>query len=155
MEHAERRTIIGVGNIFRQDDGAGIEVARHLLKIGDVHYEIIESTGEGTELLELLKSHKDVIIVDAVSSGQPAGRLHRIDVHAGPLPTDLAFGSSHAFGVAPALELARTMGWLPKRCVLIGIEGKQFGFGGELSSGVESAISRLVRELQRADTEEV
>jgi hydrogenase maturation protease len=147
MPDPERRTVIGIGNIFRQDDGAGIEAARRLRKSANCVYEIIDSTGEGAELLEMLKGRQDVLIVDAVSSGKKPGSIHRFDAHAGPLPSNLTFGSSHAFGVAAALEMARAMGWLPATCELIGIEGKAFGFGSGLSPVVESAISKLVHDL--------
>lgn len=148
MQDDGRQTIIGVGNVFRQDDGAGIEVIKQLRKSVSQRYELVESTGEGGELLEVLKTHRDVVIIDAVSSGGKPGTLHRFDVHTGQLPANLTFGSSHAFGVASAIEMARTMGWLPAKCELIGIEGKSFGFGGELTPAVELAISDLVRHLQ-------
>lgn len=142
-----RRVIVGIGNEFRQDDGAGIAAARKLKSLGITSFRILEQRGEGTELLDLFQETESVVIIDATSSGAVPGTLHRFDLHTTSLPHGLARSSSHSFGVAEAIEMARALGRLPKTCLVYGIEGKSFDYGTELSPEVISAVEQLSREL--------
>ncbi len=142
-----RRAIIGVGNLYRQDDSAGILAARRLLTHDQLSVEIVESSGEGADLLELMRGREEVLIIDAVSSGRKPGFIHRFDIRSQSIPRETLPGSSHAFGVVEALEMARALGTLPSSCKVYGIEGKSFQFGTELSPGVAGAIDQIVDEL--------
>jgi hydrogenase maturation protease len=133
--------IIGVGNPWRRDDGAGIEVAR---RTGGVTFE-----GDGTGLLDAWAGASDVVVVDAASSGAAPGTIRRFDAAAGPLPAQHLRSSSHHFGVADAIELARSLDRLPPRLVVYAIEGEDFGAGPELSEPVARAVDALVAELGR------
>lgn len=139
--------IIGVGNEFRQDDGVGIAVARLLKSRGLPSVTVVEQAGEGTELLDCLHYAESVIIIDATSSGAAPGAVHRFDLHAAALPHGFARSSSHSFGVAEAIEMARTLGRLPATCLVYGIEGKSFDYGNDLSLEVASAVEQVSREL--------
>jgi hydrogenase maturation protease len=61
--------------------------------------------------------------------------------------------STHAFGVAEAIELARALGQLPARFLVYGIAGKNFTAGCELSlaaeKAIDEAIGRVQQELER------
>ena len=144
--------VIGVGNSYRGDDGAGIAVARKLAEQRLPGVRVMEMNGEGTSLVEAWKDAPSVLLVDAVSSGAVPGTIHRFDTQAGPLPTGLEHRSSHSFGVAEAVEVARALGRLPPRLVIYGIEGKNFSPGRDLSAEVEGAVeevaSRLVSEIK-------
>src|SRR6478609_604315 len=101
-EAGDRPRVIGVGNAWRRDDGTGPAVAAALGGI---------STDDPSHLLDLWYGARRVIVVDAARSGAPAGTIHRFDA-AEPLPAGLGH-STHAFGVADAVELARALGRLP------------------------------------------
>ena len=115
--------IIGIGNEFRSDDAVGLVVAQTLQVKRLPSVSIQEATGEGTALLEAWKGSDAVILVDAVTSGAPAGTIHQVDAHTGPVSPELFALSTHAFSVAQAIELARTLGNLPPRLMIYGIEG--------------------------------
>jgi hydrogenase maturation protease len=85
--------------------------------------------------------------VDATRSGTPPGTLHRFDVAAQSLPATLLCYSTHAFGVAEAIELARALGQLPARFIVYGIEGKNFVAGSGLSAEAEKAVDEAVRQI--------
>jgi hydrogenase maturation protease len=88
--------------------------------------------------------------IDAVSSGADPGTVHRFDVSAEPLPTSLRGSTStHALGLADAIELARTLGRLPERVVVYGIEGRSFAAGDPVGAAVTAAVDRVVAELRR------
>jgi hydrogenase maturation protease len=144
--------LIGVGNEFRSDDAAGLITARMLFhRIGD-KTQIIEMSGEGAALIEAWKNMSAVILIDAVSSGAPAGTIHRLDASTQNIPSDFFHYSSHAFGVAKAVELSRELKNLPPRFIIYGIEGKSFHAGTVLSSEVNKAlpviIDLIVKEIE-------
>ena len=115
---------------------------------------VLDCADEPTRLLELWDGLDAVVVVDAVRSGAPAGTVHRVDAGDGPLPRDLGLASTHAMGIADALELGRTIGQAPRRVVVLGIEGTSFGMGQEMTPAVAAALDGLVasvlRELEEA-----
>jgi len=132
---------IGVGNPFRSDDGAGRAVVRRLREEIPADVGVHEETGDGAELLEAWEGADRVILVDAVQSGAPPGTIHRFDARAEKLPSWFSRSSTHAFGVAEAIELARIMEDLPPCLIVYGIEGLDFSAGTELSPEVTAVIS--------------
>ncbi|HUN61847.1 MAG TPA: hydrogenase maturation protease [Candidatus Sulfotelmatobacter sp.] len=144
-----RAMFVGVGNPFRSDDAVGIAVL-HFIRSGipsDV--KVLEETGDGTELLEVCRTADHVILVDAVQSGAPPGTIHRIDASVEKLPSWFSRSSTHAFGVAEAIELARTMQELPASVVIYGIEGLDFSAGTELSPEVAQVLPKVAAQVLR------
>ncbi len=109
--------------------------------------DVLEHEGEPIELIEACEGAREVWIVDAVCSGAPAGTVHRFDAGREPLPAALFGLSTHRLGLADALELARTLGRLPPRVVVFGIEGSQFATGSPISPAVEIAAEGLADSL--------
>jgi hydrogenase maturation protease len=149
-----RTVVIGVGNEFRGDDGAGTVVARLLRKQLPAEILIIEESGEGTSLMDAWRGATSVILVDAVQSGAAPGTIHRFDVSAGPVPKGLLPCSTHAFGVAEAIELARALHELPPQVIVYGVEGGDFsnvdGLAGAVQRAAVEVVKRIVEELQTA-----
>lgn len=145
--------IIGVGNAHRGDDAAGLIVVRRLQEALGDRVLCREENGEGTVLMEAWQAAETVILVDAMHSGAAPGMVQRFDVAAQSLPAKLLCSSTHVFGVAEAIELARALGQLPAHFIVYGIEGKNFAVGSELSTEAERAIAEAVdcvqQELER------
>jgi hydrogenase maturation protease len=148
--------IIGIGNEYRGDDAVGLIVARQLKERLVDSAIVIEQSGDGAALMEAWRGAETVIIIDAVMSGAALGTIHRFDASAQPLQKDAFRCSTHAFGVAEAIELARTLGNFPQHLVVYGIEGKNFAAGVGLSAEVEKAAGEIVRQalatIQLADS---
>jgi hydrogenase maturation protease len=148
---------LGVGNPDRGDDGAGPCVAALLRESAAL--DIVECRGEAGAILAALEGAVEAIIVDASLSSAPAGTVRRFDLAAEGAPLSLDCGcSSHGFGLAEAIGLARTLGTLPPVCVLFTIEGESFAPGAPLSSaaqaGAAAAAARILAEFaakERAD----
>jgi hydrogenase maturation protease len=136
--------VIGVGNDYRGDDAAGLLVARRIRELHLPHVEVLESDGEFTELMESWKAAESVILIDAVQSGATPGTIHRVDVRAQTLPANWWQSSTHAFGVAEAIELSKAFGQLPTQFSIIGIEGSAFAVGAALTEPVANAIAEVV-----------
>lgn len=137
------RVVIGVGNPSRGDDGAGVAVAERMDPRG------LTATAP-FQLVELWEGSDDVVVIDAVRSGDPPGTIHRFEVGSQALPTGMLGGSTHAIGVAEVIELAKALGRLPARLTVYGIEVGGLSHGGALSPEVEAAVATVVEEVARA-----
>jgi len=138
------KLMIGCGNTDRSDDGAGILVARRLRALG---LNAIEHSGDGLALIELWHGFDDVILVDAMLSGAEPGSVRTWDPVSQPVCSENWRSSSHAFGPAEAIELARVIGRLPERIQIYGIEGAKFEPGVAPSGDVLEAVDRVHRRI--------
>jgi hydrogenase maturation protease len=139
--------VIGVGNEWRRDDAAGLAVARRLRERLPETVSVVEHEGEPVDLVEALSGAREAVVIDAVRSGSAPGTVHRLDARRERLPAELFRGSTHAFGLAEAIELTRALERLPGRLLVYGIEGDSFAAGQGLSQPVELAVGQLVEEL--------
>ena len=136
--------LIGIGNDYRGDDGAGLAICRELKKRELAGAQLIECASDGAALMEMLKTANRVILIDAVSSGARAGTIYRFDALTEHIPLHFSFQSTHSLGVAEAIGLARALDQLPPYLVVYVIEGKDFAMGVGLSPGVEEAAQQVV-----------
>ena len=147
MTEGRGALIIGLGNPDRGDDGAGRAVAAKLRARVPRGMRVIECAGEATDLLARLGEADEAILVDAALSGAAPGTVGRFEAHQAPLPAARFGMSTHGFGLAEAIELARALGQLPRRCVVYAIEGRSFGIGDPLSPEVEAAVENVVARV--------
>ena len=138
--------VVGVGNAYRSDDGVGIAVAERLRGQAP-GVEVVACEQEPSRLLDAIAGADLAMIVDAVSSGGEAGDVHRFDASERAVPSGVFRGSTHAFGVGEAIELARVLGRLPRRVLVYGVEGREFKAGEGLSPAVTAVVEPLVAEL--------
>jgi hydrogenase maturation protease len=141
--------VIGIGNLYRRDDGVGIIVARRLAAARLAATRVIEHSGEGTALMEAWRGAQRVVVVDAVQSGAPPGTIHHLEASAQPIPSRFFHYSTHAFSLAEAIELARALGQLPSRLVVFGVEGANFHSGETLSPSVAQAVEEVVQRVRQ------
>jgi hydrogenase maturation protease len=139
--------IIGIGNEYRGDDAVGLIVARRLKERLADSAVVIEQSGDGAALMEAWRGAEAVIVIDAVASGAAPGAIHRFNANTRPIPKNAFRCSTHAFGVAEAIELSRALDEFPRSLVIYGIEGKNFAAGVGLSPEVESAVCEAVRHV--------
>ncbi|WP_026372264.1 hydrogenase maturation protease [Thioalkalivibrio thiocyanoxidans] len=135
--------VIGIGNPWRGDDGIGHAVVDALA--GAPGLATAKSHGEPAELMELWQGHDPVILVDAIVTGAAPGTLHRLDARE-PLPRAARY-SSHGIGLAEAVELARSLGELPRTLIVHGIEPACLEDGAGLSPDISAAIFRMSRHI--------
>jgi hydrogenase maturation protease len=143
--------VVGIGNEHRQDDGVGPVVAS---RVAELTPEVVD-IGPGVDPLDLLGRWDGAdlaVVVDAVRSGAPAGRVERLELteesvpaHGLPDSQIITQTSTHGIGLGGVLRLAQTLGVAPKRVVVIGIEGRDFEWGLGLSQPVADAVPEAVR----------
>jgi len=120
--------VIGIGNPDRGDDAVGLEVAR---RVADkAHHVHVVELNYPADALNAWTTDDTVVITDAVNSGGDPGHVHVIDVLERKLPAgNWSAGGTHALGLAAVLELARALGRLPKKLVVVGVEARRFDLG--------------------------
>jgi len=143
--------VAGIGNPDRGDDGFGPTVAQRLRGRAPFTVRVVERSGDALALIEDWNGIPFVIVIDAAAAISQPGRVHRLDLTDRLLPIGLAPPSSHAFGVAETVELARSLGKLPRHLIAYLVEGEQFATGAPLSpkvaNAVETVAERIVNEL--------
>lgn len=146
MAEPEDVLVIGVGNPDRGDDGAGLAVT-HALRKARPRARVLDAGIDPAPLLEGFAGFETVVIVDAAEPGGDPGRVVRFDATKKELPKrSLRSASTHALGVREAIEMARVLGRLPRRkIVVIAIEGKAFEHGDAVSPEVERAVPEAAR----------
>jgi hydrogenase maturation protease len=139
--------IIGVGNAWAGDDGAGPAVIRALRKL-DGSCDLAE-VDDPAQLIELLTDGANpVVVVDAVADDGPAGRVVLIDPERhNPLSEHLL--STHGVGVMDAIELAQIThpNRVARRIFVVGITVQPISCKGSgLSPVVQAAVQPAARQ---------
>ncbi len=141
-----RVAVIGVGNLYRRDDGIG-SVAVGLARRALPGVDVVELDGEPTRLIDAWAGREVAVVVDAVCANGEAGTIHRIDAHIEALPPCAAHASSHRAGLAEAIALGRILDRLPDRLVVLGVEPADVTDGVGLSPPVSRALPELLRRI--------
>ena len=145
--------IIGCGNCDAGDDAVGLIIAGQLRERLPPNIEVRTDSAGGVNLIHWCEDIETLIIVDAAFATDdfPAGQWRRF-----AYPADreqlraTAFSGTHLMGIAQALELAHTLGTLPKDVLIYAVAGAQFELGAGLSPAVEQALAAMVNELRIA-----
>jgi hydrogenase maturation protease len=90
-----------------------------------------------------------LIVVYAVRGTAAPGDVQQVEVGQATIPSQGRPHSSHVLALGATVELARALGRLPQRLVLVGIQGADFGHGQRLSPAVSDAVARVGRAVLR------
>lgn len=160
MAESRRVLVVGVGNVLRADDGFGVAVARRLAG-RDLPPEVtvVETGIGGIHLVhELMAGYDALIVVDAVDRGRPPGSVLVIDadvIDVAELPPDTRhdlLADMHLATPERALMVARAVGVLPERTIIVGcqpteIEELGIGLSDEIAAAVDVAVGEVERCL--------
>jgi hydrogenase maturation protease len=139
--------VVAIGNPDRGDDGFGPAVAQRLRGRVPSKVRILERSGDALAMIEDWDGIPSVIVVDAMAATANPGRVHRINLTDNRLPIGFAPRSSHGFGLAETIELARSLGRLPQCLIAYLVEGEQFETGTPMSLAVAEAIETVVERI--------
>jgi len=142
--------VIGIGNEFRRDDGAGPAVVRGLRDLVPSGVGLVITDGEPTRLLEAWTGAALAVVVDAVrvSGPEPArpGTTHRFVVDR-PAAGAGRTASSHGFGLDDAIALALALDRMPGRLIVHAIEAADLSQGTGLTPPVAAAVGLVATAI--------
>jgi len=134
----KRVLVAGVGNLLRGDDGFGpavTELLGHLPEQADV----VETGIGGIALLqELMAGCDGLILIDAVERGAEPGTVFLIEPE---IEKAVHVPDVHLANPQRVLSMAKTMGLLPERVVIIGCQPLEVD---ELCQGLSPPVQRAL-----------
>lgn len=142
-----RVVVAGLGNDLRSDDGVGPAIALRVARSAGPGVTVLVNAGEPTDLIEMWRDADVAIVVDAMDAGLEPGTSRRVDAAALSGATLPSGASSHLLPLPNVIELARTLGAMPGRLLVFGVQGSVFGPGEGLSPAVERAVERVAAEI--------
>jgi hydrogenase maturation protease len=135
--------VIGIGNEFRRDDGAGPAVIRRLYDLVPSGVGLVITDGEPTRLIDAWTGAALAVVVDAVRVFGPQsphpGRVHRFVLDR-PEADVARTASSHGFGLDDAIGLAVALDRMPGRLIVHAIEAADLTQGTGLTPPVVAAV---------------
>ncbi len=134
-----------IGNPDRGDDGIGPLVAQKLEGHLAGGAPLIVRRGDILALAEDAAGFDALICVDAAAPVDTPGRIHSVDLTNEELPRELCTTSTHGFGLADAIELARALNRAPQTIMIYAVEGECFDTGASMSQAVAAAAEEVAR----------
>lgn len=137
-----RVLVAGIGNVFRGDDGFGVEVATRLrgrplpdwVRVGDFGVA-------GLHLAyELLDGYELTVFVDALPRGGDAGTVTLLEPNLAALSSMRAVPDAHALDPVSVLVTLRQLGGEPGRVLVVGCEPDDTSDRMGLSPRVAAAV---------------
>jgi len=153
----QRMLVAGIGNIFLQDDGFGVEVVKRLAGESLPEWVRVADFGiRGVHLAyEMLDGDYDaVILVDAASRGEEPGTVYLIEPDVETIDTRQPV-SLDAHGMDPqvVLQTIKTLGGMRGRLYIVGCEPLEteegIGLSSPVARGVEDAIKLVHNIVER------
>lgn len=150
--------VLGLGNELLADDGVGILAVRRLAaEIGD-RADVVESELHGLALIDILAGYDQVIIIDAIQTGDcPPGTVIQL------CPEEFRptlSPSPHYTGLPEMMQLARQLHIpFPKDIKIFAVEtadALSFGQnpGPEVLAALDELVCRTAHHLSREDKSE-
>jgi hydrogenase maturation protease len=139
----QRLLVIGCGNWLAGDDAAGLELARRLRQSGLEECGARDLPRLSLEVLDLFEKSERVLFLDAVMAGAPVGTLHLVPLPwPGMEPRSLGSVTTHGWGIAEIVRLAKSLHRRLPKLYLLGIEIESIAPGTPLSPAVRGSLER-------------
>ena len=144
--------VLGIGNLVMGDDAVGVLVAQRLQReyCFQDNVEVIDGGTLGLDLLPKLENITNLIIIDAVETGQKAGTCVRLYGQELPIALETKV-SPHQMGLKDLLAVSELMGHSPKEMVLIGVQPgsieMEVGLTAEVEVKLETLVFNVLSEL--------
>lgn len=143
----KRIGIIGVGNIFMGDDGAGSCVLK-LLENESLpeNVAVINEGARGISLLHILTKLDTAIIIDAVDFGGVPGEICCFTPEEVKSEKQISGLSTHECDLLDVIELSRKLGECPENIIVFGIQPSAVT-SGELSPPLKTKLPELAEHI--------
>ncbi len=145
MSNRASKIFLGVGNVLKHDDGAGVRAAEIMMNLSlpdDI--EVYDAGSGGLELACVLEKRQLVVVVDAIQADQEYGAVFRISPEQ-LRPYSNSGYSLHDLHFLDALEELNLLGTSPEQVVVFAIQVADVTTGLGLSAPVETGVDLAIR----------
>ena len=144
-----RVCLMGIGNLDYGDDGFGVRLAQAVANRVDAEVVVAEATPERHLNAMNGDSCDELVFLDAVECGQPAGSVVFLD--AGEIAHRFPQVSTHKVALSTLSQWAQANGI--KKTWLLGAQPETLAAGSKLSAPVEQTIAALTALLTDISSE--
>jgi len=144
-----KNAVIGIGNLYRRDDGVGIHAVNKLREM-DLDIDTFDMSTANLELLDHVRGREKVVIIDATVTGGEPGTVRRVELSG--LRTS-GMPGSHGLYLTSTITLGYQLypDEMPLQVHLFTVEaGDIETFSNELTPKVEVSIPRLLQHVSEA-----
>ena len=139
--------VIGIGNLYRGDDGIGPKLVRKLEEKPFSPNILFFDIGlEEIKLIHLLKDLDSVLIIDAVNFEGGVGdfRFFGID----EVDSIREISGSHGSNLFEIIELSKKMDEAPDEIIIMGIKPDNMELGDEMSDEIVENIDLYLEKIE-------
>lgn len=145
-----RITVLGLGNVLRTDDGAGVAVLRALAGTVSDDVDLADGGTLSFTLLDTITACDGLVVVDAAQLDAPPGtvrvfegvEMDRFVARAGSLTV-------HEVSIAELFDMARLSSGLPPWRALVALQPGDTGWGDGPGSALGAAVPTAAAEVHR------
>lgn len=139
---SNKNVVLGIGNCFLSDAGAGVKTIRHILKSDSTGDNLVCIEGDNMDysMIQELENANTLIIIDAANLNKKPGTVSCLVGSAMDHYFQRQRGSLNESIMARILEMMRLAEHSPAHRALIAIEPKNVQWGKRLSTTVARAV---------------
>lgn len=144
----KKLALVSWSEFERGDKGVGVMVTTKAKELAIPALDVLDLGSNFMGLLEILKSHAKVYVIDSAKSGNMIGS---ITTYRGTDPhykDRWIRASAHSDMVKSVLEMAEALGIKQKGLVVFSIEGRNFELGQKMTKEVRKSAEHLVNMIQ-------
>ena len=142
---------MGLGNLLREDEGAGLHVIEYLHQNPpfSAPVDLLDGGTGGLHLTAELEDRPAVVVVDATRMGQPPGTVQcYLQEEMDRFVSRRSGWNVHDVGLPDLFGAAQLLpGGLPPRRALIGMEPASFDWRSQPSEPVAAAVPRAAKAV--------
>lgn len=142
--------VLGLGNVLLEDEGLGI----HALKMLQQRYEFspeiefLDGGTSGMALIDKISRRKQLLVLDAVQTGDPPGTLVKLSDQDVPVYFGMKV-TFHQLGLADVLASLELSGERPGNVTVLGLVPQSLDLSLDLSDQIDARLDDLVEAAAR------
>jgi hydrogenase maturation protease len=144
LAHKDRKILfVGIGNLLRQDDGAGVFISTRIRESENVRVITAEASIENYIGKINSTEHDLLVLIDCADMNRPPGTWDLIppeQVH------DLTFNTHN-------ISLKKLSGFFRKEVLILAIQPESVAFGENLSYIVHEACGQIVELINKKEVQ--
>ena len=139
LKNASRLLFVGVGNVLKSDDGAGVAICRQIIERPNIRALTVEVSIENYIGKINSMDPAEMVILDCMELGSEPGETRIVELNQ---VEDITFNTHN-------ISLGRLGDFFHFPTYILGIQPGTVAFGDKLSSPVLNTVNRLIRQINQ------